>query len=154
MNMVVDVFAGHDRLDRVSMLCILEHLFVLELAGLGSDAGFDLFWVTVLKIAVLDADEVVHMALGGDFLVLHRLDRSVEVMLVDFLIDGGCDVFMLLLSNILVDNGRGDLLWSWIRHYFNEVVRVWDGCVPAHARKCHGAQIWSCRCTGVSRSHG
>jgi len=110
VNVVVDVLAGDDGGDAGGVLALDTLAGVTELATLGGEAALDVTGVVVLEGAVLDGDDVVVVLLPhlGD--VLDGLDRGVVVVLVDLLVDGGLDIFVLGAVDGLVGDGRGDLL--------------------------------------------
>lgn len=106
---------------------------VLVFAGITVKECVDVLFIAMLESFVLSWHGVVSVLLGPravwldygissdrnkdtqSFFRIDRLDSSVMVVLVDFLIDGGCYIFMLVranmfignsLPNVLIDSGR------------------------------------------------
>jgi len=110
MHMVVDMLASNDWLGSGLVLTLNTGRGIFEACLLSSELLLHLIGVVMLKVAVLDTDEVVVVLLWEDLSVLHRLDGSVVVILVDLLVDGGSDAVFLLTSHGLVDDCRVDFL--------------------------------------------
>jgi len=108
VDVVVHVLADNDRSDGVGVLCLVDESLVLELGSLRCEAGLDILGAAVLKVLVLDTDEVVGVDLWCDLTVGDGLDGGVEVVLVNLLIDGGRDLLVLGGRDGLVDDSRGD----------------------------------------------
>lgn len=110
MHMVVDVLAGNSGHGGGAVLASDGLSGVFEACLLGSKLLLDLIRVVMLEVAVLNSGEVVVVLLREDVGVLDGLDRSVVVVLVDFLVDSSRDTVFLLLGDSLVDDGGVDLL--------------------------------------------
>ena len=110
MNVVVDVLASDGRLDALGHLGGTFDASALELTGLLLETGLDGGGVTVTVLAVLDRGHVVDVLLREDFLVLHRLDRGVVVVLVNLTVDGGLHILVTGLHDLLLHDGGSDLL--------------------------------------------
>jgi len=105
MHMVVDMLASNDWLGSSLVLTLNTSGGILEACLLSSELLLHLIGVVMLKVAVLDTDEVVVVLLWEDLSVLHRLDGSVVVILVDLLVYGGGDVLVVDLGNCLLGHG-------------------------------------------------
>ena len=108
--MVVLVLASNDGGDLAGSLAI-NLLDGVNIAGaLLSETSLNIVLVAVLVTAVLNGDDVGVVLSGKNLFVDDGLLGGVVVILVNFLVDGG-DVLLVLLSlDSLVLNGRSDLL--------------------------------------------
>ena len=74
MHVMVDVFSGDDRSNRVSMVNIADDSFIFELRLLCCQLGLDILVVAVIKVTMLNTNHVVGVFLRNDLLVLNGLD--------------------------------------------------------------------------------
>lgn len=93
------------------MLSIIDCACVLELSGFGSELVFDVGVVAVLDVAVLNATHLMSVLLGEDLLVGDGLDGGMVVVLVDFAVYGGGDIFVAGGGDVLLLDGGVDGLW-------------------------------------------
>lgn len=89
------MLADNNGCNRVSVLGLVDQSLVLELGSLRSETRLNILSVAVLKVLVLNANEVVGVHLGRNLTVCHWLDGGVEVVLVDLLVDGSGDLLVL-----------------------------------------------------------
>lgn len=107
MDVVVDMLAYNSRSDGVCLLRGANGLLIAKLTSLTGKACFVVTSISVLESSGLGGDNVVGMLLRQDLAVLHRLDGSVIVVLVDLLVYRCLDVFVPGRSDILVRDSRG-----------------------------------------------
>lgn len=111
MDMMMNMFAGNDGGDRVTLFCATLNALVLELSTLLLETGLDGFRVTVVELAMLYGDDVVFVSLRKYFTVLDGLNGSMEMVLVHFAIDGGLSLFVtVFLDGLLGDGGSNSLV--------------------------------------------
>jgi len=89
------------------VLCLADSAAVLELSFLGCESFLDVRVVAVLDVTVFDADHVVGVLFGEDFLVLDGLDGGVVMILVDFTIHGCLNILVVGASDVLIGH-------SWV----------------------------------------
>lgn len=109
MDMVMDVLASNDWGNRVRLF-LLDATRALELSRFLLETGLNSLGVAVLKVTLFGSHHLVSVLLWQDFAVLHRLNGSVVVVLVNLTVDDGLSLFMTLLNDVLVDHGWGDFL--------------------------------------------
>lgn len=85
---------------------------ILELSLLGSKGFLDVSIVTVLDIAMLYSSNLVGVLLGKNLLVLDRLDRGVEVVLVYLTVYSDLCLLMTSGGDVLILNGGVDGLMN------------------------------------------
>ena len=102
VHMVVNVFAGNDGGNRVGVLRVLMDALILELAGFGTDASFDVLGVPVIELSVFHVDEIMLVLLGKNLTVGDGLDGGVIMILVDLLVESSLNVFVSLGLDALV----------------------------------------------------
>lgn len=114
VDVVMNMLACDDRSHRVTLLCAALDALILELGALLLETSFDGLRITVMMLTSLDGEDVVFVTLRENFAILYWLNRSVEMILVNFPIDGCLSFFMAMLhhsllcnsgSNSLVDSG-------------------------------------------------
>jgi hypothetical protein len=110
VNVVVNVLASNDGSDGVSVGGVSDHTLVLKLSGLTCETGLDLSLVAVVKLTVLNGDEVVCVLLREDLTVGNGLDGGVVVVLVNLFVNGSQDLLVLGLVDCLVENSGSDTL--------------------------------------------
>lgn len=110
MDVVVNVLAGNDRSNGVGVSGVADNALVLELSSLAGETCLNLSSIAMVKLAVLDGNEVVGVLLREDLTVGDGLDRGVVVVLVNLFVDGCQDLLVLSLVNSLVENGGGNTL--------------------------------------------
>ena len=94
VDVVVGVFTGHDGEIGAGVGCLVGDGGVLECRRYFSNLALSQVVIVVFELLVFDWDEVVGMNLWTDFLVREGLDGGVVVVLVNFTIDGGCEVLV------------------------------------------------------------
>lgn len=110
LTVVVDVLAGDDGGGLVNDLFLSLDTLVAELRTLLLESGTDSSIITVFNLTGLDAGHAVVVLLGKDLLVLDGLNRGMEVVLVNLLIDGGLLLLDTGLVHRLLHDGGSDLL--------------------------------------------
>lgn len=83
---------------------------VTELCLFLGELGLYGFVLTMVVLAVLDWEHIVLMLLLQDLSVLHRLDRGVEMVLMDLAVDDLLLFFMMMSVDGLVGDGGSDSL--------------------------------------------
>lgn len=115
MNMVMDMLASHDRSYGRGMLGRADFSRVFELRLLARETLLDMRIAAMVDILVLDADNIVRVLLGEDFAVVDGLHRGMVVVLVDFTVDGGGDIFVAGRCNVfLLDGGLDSLVHAGV----------------------------------------
>lgn len=108
VDMVVDMLPLHNRRPRRAVLRLLHRLRIPQLARLGAHRPLRAGYIAVVELALDRVGYAVLVLLGERLGGLHRLDRPVVVVLVDFLVDGGGDLFVRGgLDGALLNGGRG-----------------------------------------------
>jgi len=74
----------------------LDHSLILESSLLSSKVPFCNISIAMVKLAVLDTAKLSTVLFWENFTVLNRLDGAVVVILVNFLVDGSVDLFVLV----------------------------------------------------------
>ena len=109
MNMVVNMLAGNDWSNRVTLL-LLDGARALELGGFLFETSLNSLRVAVLVVTLLNADHVVRMLLRKHLAIFDRLNRGVIVILMDLTVNGGLGLLMTLLDNVLIHDSRSNFL--------------------------------------------
>lgn len=95
----------------MTLLRAALNALALELGTLLLKTSFDGFGVTVVMFTMLDRNNVVFVALRKHFAVLYGLNRSMEMILVNFPIDGCLGLFMTMFRyGLLSDSGSDSLM--------------------------------------------
>lgn len=102
VDMVVHVLASSGWLSGCGVLTLYTLSGILELGGFAVKGGLDLAVVIVLKVSVLNTNQVVMVLLWENLLVVHGLDASVVVILVHLLVNGGSHSVLLVSCDCLV----------------------------------------------------
>jgi len=108
VDVVVDVLTSNCGTGCLSVLSISYCTGVFELSGLVGESLLDMVIIAVLDVAVLNSNHVVAMLLWENLAILHRLDGSVVVILVDLTVDGGLLLIVLSTSDVLICDGWVD----------------------------------------------
>lgn len=110
MNVVMDMLASDGWLGALGHLSATLDTSALELTGLLFETSLDGSRISVVVLTVLDGGHVVDVLLREDFLVLHRLDGGVVVVLVNLTVDGSLHILVTGLDNLLLHDGGSDFL--------------------------------------------
>ena len=108
--MVVDMFTSNGGGYRVALTDTTFSAGVLELAAFLLKTGLDGSSISVAVLTCLNSGHLMLMALWEDFAVLDGLDGSVEMVLVDFAVDGSGSLLMTMFRDGLVHDSRCDSL--------------------------------------------
>ena len=84
------------------MLCRADIADILELCLLGRQTILYMFVVPVLDVAVLDTCYLVGVLFREDLAILNGLNGGVEVVLVNFAVDGRCHILLSGGCDLLV----------------------------------------------------
>lgn len=99
----------------MTLLCAALDALALELGPLLLETSFDGLRIAVVVFASLYRNDVVFVTLGEYFAVLYRLNGGVEMILMDFPVDGCLSLFVAVLHDSLLSNsGSNSLMDSGI----------------------------------------
>lgn len=115
VDVVVNVLTSDGGGGSAGVLGLIDFTSILELGTLGFEALLYVVLVAVLDVAVLDTCHLVGVLLWENLLVGDGLDRGVVVVLVNFTVDGGGNIFVSGWGDGLVGDG-------WV--YGLEIVRI------------------------------
>lgn len=110
MDVVVNVLSSNGWVDRSSMLGLSGFASILELSSLGLKSLLHVIVVAVVDLLVLNTGDVMLMLFWENLLVLHWLDRSMVMILVDFAVNCSGSLLMSGPGNMFVGNGWVDSL--------------------------------------------
>ena len=103
---MVHMLACKRRLSTLGMSCVCDNRFIFESALISCQRSLGFIVASVVKLLVLYSTNVGSMLFRKDFAVLDWLDSSVVVVLMDFLIHSGCEVFVLVgLDSLMLNRG-------------------------------------------------
>lgn len=114
MNVVMDVLALNGRCHGFGLPSRSNVPFVLKLSRLLLQTGSYITLVAVVVLFVLDTGKIMRVLLWQNLAIVHGLNGSVIVVLVNLLVDCGCDVLVSCgvdgfacysRSNFLVNSG-------------------------------------------------
>lgn len=108
VDMMMHMLSRHRWRCRACVLCFSYFLPVLELRCFRFESLGNVIIISMLDVAVLDAPYLVGVRLGKHLLVLDGLDGGMVVVLVNFAVHGGGDIFVAGWGDILMLNGRVD----------------------------------------------
>lgn len=106
----MNMLACDDRSHGVTLLCAALDALILKLGPLLLETSFNGLRITVVMFTSLYRENVVLVTLWEYFAVLYWLDRGVEMILVNFPIDGGLGLFMTVFHNGLLGNSGSNSL--------------------------------------------
>lgn len=96
VNVMVNVLAGDDRSDRMALVGTALNALALELKAFLLKTSLDSFGVSVMQLFGLHRSHHVFMSLWEHLTILHRLDGCVEMILMNFTVDG-CLSFLMTM---------------------------------------------------------
>jgi hypothetical protein len=102
VNVVVDMLSCHTSIGGCRVLCRADIADILELCLLGRQTILYMFVVPVLDVAVLDTCYLVGVLFREDLAILNGLNGGVEVVLVNFAVDGRCHILLSGGCDLLV----------------------------------------------------
>jgi hypothetical protein len=110
MHMVMFVFSSNDGCNRVAFRCNSLGASVTELLTLLFKSSLDGTSIAMTVFAGLNSGHAMLVLLWQNLAVLYWLNRGMVMVLVDLTINGGLSLLMTLLDNVLLNNGRSNLL--------------------------------------------
>jgi hypothetical protein len=110
VDMVVEMLALYGRGAALGVGGLGHDTLIVQLRSFGFQSLLSLPLVAVVKLAVLGPNHSVLVLLGQDLGVLDGLDGAVVMVLVDLLLDGSLDFFMLSGLDSLVLHRRSNTL--------------------------------------------
>jgi len=115
VDMMMDVLSGNSGSCALRLGSGVDASLVPETLLLGSKSLLGLAGVPVIEFALLNSPDISLVLLWKHLAVLNGLDGAVVVVLVDFLVDGGVDLLMLVrLDGLVGDAGRYGLVDSGV----------------------------------------
>lgn len=111
VNVVMNVFTSNSSTLGGSVFSLSYISGVLELSLLGSETFLNVSIISMLDVAVFNSSKLVRVLLRENFTIMDRLNRGVEVILMNLSVDSGCCVLVASLGYVLVLNSWVDSLW-------------------------------------------
>ena len=112
VNVMMDMLACDDGRHGVALLGATACASTLELSTLLFQTSLDGGRIAVMELTVLYRDNVVLMLFWKDFAILDGLNGCVEMVLVNFTIDGGLSLFMTMFDDSLLGHSGSDFLMN------------------------------------------
>lgn len=110
MNVMMDVLALDGGCHGFGLPSCSNVPFILKLSCLLLQTGSYITLVTVVVLFMLDTGKIVRVLLWQNLTIVHGLNGSVVVVLVNLLVDCGCDVLVSCGVDGLAYYGRSNLL--------------------------------------------
>lgn len=111
VNVVMNVFTSNSSTMGGSVFSLSYISGVLELSLLGSETFLNVSIISMLDVAVFNSSKLVRVLLRENLTIMDRLNRGVEVILVDLSVDSGCCFLVTGLGYVLVLDSWVDSLW-------------------------------------------
>lgn len=112
MDVMMDVLARNDGCNGMALLCAARGTRALELSTFLLQTGLDGSSVAMVHLTVFYRDDVVLVLFGKYFAVLDGLNGCVEMILMNFTINGGLSLFMAMLGHCLLSDSGGNLFMN------------------------------------------
>ena len=110
VNMVVNMLASNGWLDALGHLSTTLDASALELTGLLLKTSLDGGSISVAVFTIFHGGHVVDVFFRENLSILDGLDGGVVMVLVDLTVNGRLNILVALLHDLLLNNGRSDLL--------------------------------------------
>ena len=112
VDVMMDVLARNGGCNGMTLLCAARGTGALELGTLLLQTGLNGSSIAMMHLAVFYWDDIVLVLFGEYFAVLDWLNGRVEMVLMNFTIDGGLSLFMTVLGHCFLSDSRRDLFMN------------------------------------------